>query len=168
MIDTISKIPFYITDQDREKYIWDIEKLFENDIWRKDVPLYQTWWNLFTREEEHWQNLKYRIISIIALLNPELKNIKCWAYASFVGKKGSLSRGWHEHSERSNRLSCLIYLQISDPRNGTMFDLGENIVTPKVCINTLYIYNSNISHTPTYWDYENQTKNRYVLSMDTW
>jgi len=169
MLDGIFKIPFDISNEDRKKCIFDIEKLFEDDNWCKDVPYYQTWPLLFEREEEHWRRLKYRISLVMTLLNPKIKRIICWSYASFVGKKGSVGNGWHNHvlgKENDSVLSCIFYLQTETYYSGTMFDVGDTIVIPKVCTKTLYIYNPTIMHTPTYWDYENETKNRITLAMD--
>ena len=57
---------------------------------------------------------------------------------------------------------------MEDINNATMFDLGDTILIPKVDLNTLYVYDSKLLHTPTYWDYENATQNRYVLAIDLW
>jgi hypothetical protein len=169
MIDEILKIPFVISNEDRQKYINDIEDLFAKDDWNKDVPYYQTWYTLFDRKERHWVQLKQNVLHILIALNPKLNIFVCWAYVSFVGKEGSLGDRWHRHVDKYNdRITCIIYLQTENENNGTMFDLGNKIIIPKVDINTIYVFNSNLLHTPTYWNFKKATKNRIVLSIDAW
>jgi hypothetical protein len=170
MINEILKIPFVISDEDRINCINDIEDFFVKDDWIKDepyVPYYQTWPILFELSDKHWINIKERVTTIIRLFNPKCNIFTCWAFVSFVGKKGSLGNGWHTHfKEHNDRISSLIYLQIENENNGTMFNLGDKIIIPKAKLDTLYVYNANVLHSPTYWDYKNATKNRIVLAID--
>jgi len=158
----IQKTKLQISDSDRQKCIEDIEKLFVDDEWCKHVPHYQTWPTLFDRKEEHWISLKKKIEDKFNLQKNQ--RLKAWAYVSFVGKKGCLANLWHVHDSKDN-FSAVFYLQNDNEFAGTMYMIEDTIVSPKVDNDTLYMFSSNILHTPPYWDYENSKSNRIVLAI---
>lgn len=170
MFNKIKEFPIYIPTNYLKCYIKDIEQYFIDDNWCKDVPFFQTWPTLFERNEQHWLYLKSKTIEIFTLLkNKKPVKLKAWSYVSFVNKKGSLGNAWHTHFEPNvEKLSSIVYLQFENEEDSTLFKFNEYIIMPIIKENTCYVFDSDITHSPSYWDYQNSKKNRIVLAIDAY
>jgi len=162
------KFKFDLDDDTRQQCIRDIEKYFIDNDWPKDIPQYQTYPVLFERQEPHWRKIEEIFFKSFLMYSGECPtDMKSWAYVSFIGKSGSKGERWHDHFTASScNLSAVMYLQCEDRRNGTMFLYEDNIVIPLVYNDTIYVFDSQVMHSPTTWDHVNGTQNRIVISAD--
>lgn len=164
------KFKIDLDEDTKQKCITDIERYFIIDDWCKEVPHYQTYPVLFERDEDHWKKLRHLFFNAFLSATGQCpSHMKAWAYVSFVEKPGSISDRWHDHYEiNADKISSVLYLQCEDRKNGTMFLCGENIIVPLVYLDTIYIFDSKLMHSPTTWDYKNKVKNRIVVAVDSY
>ena len=145
----------------RENCIDDVLDYFKNDNWCKNVPKYQTWPVLFDREESHWKYLKDSFLKINDYKN--FSKINAWAYVSFAGEESLKDELYHTHNLKN---SAVFYLKISSPKKGTIFLIDDFLISPLVDDSCWYLFDSNIFHSPSYWDYMNEKEHRIVLAVE--
>ena len=163
----ISKLPFLISKEDRMKCIEDVENIVRDGTYCKTVPPFQTFPDLLGRNEEHWQRLSNYLHEIFRKFCNSPVEVFSWAFINMVGVPGAKERGWHNHyNPNIKKISSIAYLQCENINNGTMFDMGDYILMPKVDVNSIYAYDSKIVHTPSYWNYEQSKINRVVLASE--
>jgi hypothetical protein len=157
----ISKHKINFPNVYRENCINDVLEYFKLDNWCKHVPQYQTWPVLFERKEPHWQYLRNSFLNAANL--DSFQKINAWAYVSFVDKPSNEQELYHTHNLK---YSAVFYLSISSSKKGTVFLIDDFLISPVVDDSSWYLFNSNIFHSPSHWDYVNEKQNRIVLAVE--
>ena len=159
-----------ISLEDNINCIKVVDKLYESGNWRKKMPPYQTWRNLFTYEE--FYKLKHSFIfSCFSYLNKEVNYgtpIKSWCYMNYHSEqiKQDRNKRWHSHAINSGKkLSGIFYLHnpkdIPDyESSGTEFKEFPNIIPEDFC---WFIFPSHLVHRPGKIQSESK---RYVVAGD--
>ena len=174
MNNEIQKHLLIISPEYRQQCIHDITGYFEKGEWVDETlyPTYQTAPVLFDRDEPHWQFIKERVGKIVnGITGLPIKVMKCWGFGYYPGKPSNQfsfpSRGWHTHGGE-DKMSAVYYLEMDDLNDGTMFDMGDHILIPKVDLNYLYVFPSNVLHRPSIWNHETSEKGRILIAVDVY
>lgn len=166
----------FITAEDKNNAISDINRIIDSGNYFKNSPPYQTSVNLFGLQEPHW--LKYRmtfLTSVFMYLGQEARvaNMMAWCFKTNLSTVEDREQYWHHHNKHSGRsMSGIMYLHIPDDvqdfdtcgtemaPNGPEGD-GKFYIRPS--FNTWLIYPSAVWHRP---GIVQSDQYRYVLAVD--
>jgi len=158
-----------IFDKDNLKCVSLVDELFDNNLWCKDSPHYQTFPDLF--EYPGFFKLKYSfLLSCFSYLECEVTilNIKSWCYCSDCSTQSNQDREshWHSHgTEDCKKLSGIFYLHnpkdiLDYESSGTEFKDYPNIIPEDF---SWFIYPSHLLHRPGKIQSNHK---RYVVAAD--
>lgn len=172
MNNVIQKHLLIISPEYRQRYIEDITGYFKRKEWVDETrhPKYQTAPVLFERKEPHWEFLKDRVKEIFKKATGlSAKSLRSWGYGNYPGDPSNIflftTKGWHTHGGE-DKISAVYYLEMDDLNDGTMFDMGDHIIIPKVDLNYLYVFPSNLLHRSSIWNHETSEKGRVLIAID--
>jgi hypothetical protein len=108
----------FITANDIELAIGDINKIIDSGNYFTNSPKFQTKENLFSLQGEHW--LKFRMTFLTSVFSyfgqeRQVGNMMAWCFKTNKSTEENRDSYWHHHNKHSGQsMSGIMYLHIPD------------------------------------------------------
>lgn len=148
--------------------IKDIDQLIKSGDWCTFAPKFQTWADLFHREDLHWIELRDDFIAKATRdIGQKPKLVRAWCYANYAGIPQEEWPLWHIHGrsqeDGESRICGVMYL--TQGELGTMFKKDGKIFYAPSTVGVWYFFDPDEEHSPPKWD-PDKKQNRYCIAAE--